>query len=64
MKAIARLALGWLLMFAGAALLLEAGTPVRPRSRWLTAVEVSGGFVMLIAGVWLRRHAARSDPPR
>lgn len=63
MKAIARLALGWLLMLAGAALILEADTPIRPRSRWLTALEMSGGFVLFVAGVW-RRRAARPDPPR
>ena len=63
MKAIARLALGWLLMLAGTALMLEAGTPIRPHSRWLTTVAVLGGFGLLIAGVWLRRQAARPDPP-
>ena len=58
MNAVTRLALGWLLMLAGVALMLDAGTPVRPRDRWLTMVEVTGGFICLIAGVWLRRRAA------
>lgn len=59
MKAVARLALGWLLMLAGAALIFEAGAPARPQSKFLTAVEVTGGFVLLVAGVWLRRRTAR-----
>ncbi len=59
MKAVARLALGWLLMLAGAVLMFEAGTPTRPQGKFLTAVELTVGFAFLIAGVWLRRTAAR-----
>lgn len=59
MKAVARLALGWLLMMAGAALIFEAGAPVRPQGKVLTAVEMTVGFGLVVAGVWLRRRAAR-----
>lgn len=59
MKAVARLALGWLLMLAGAVLMFEAGTPTRPQSKLLTALEVTAGFAFLAVGVWLRRTAAR-----
>jgi hypothetical protein len=64
MKAIARLGLGWLLMFAGAVLLWESGTAIHPRSRTFTAVEALGGFALMAGGVWLRHTATRSGTPR
>ena len=64
MKVIARLGLGWLLMFLGAVLLLESGAAIHPRSRTLTAIEALGGFAMLAGGFWLRRTATRSGTPR
>ncbi|MSU57000.1 MAG: hypothetical protein EXS35_02255 [Pedosphaera sp.] len=64
MKAVARLALGWLLMLTGAALLLDGSTAVKARSKVLTAAEVLGGFALVATGVWLRRNATRPDNPR
>jgi hypothetical protein len=60
-KPIARLGLGWLLMLAGAALLWDGGTSLRPRSKTLLSLESLGGFVLVVAGWWFRRTATRPN---
>lgn len=62
MKAIARLGLGWLMMLAGAALMLDSGTSPS-RNRALVAVEALGGFAVLATGAGLRRRATRERQP-
>lgn len=63
MKAIARLAIGWSLLLAGAILMLDGGAPIRPRPNAMITVEVMGGFALAATGVWLRRTAARPEKP-
>jgi len=58
LRSIARLGLGWLLMLAGMAMLLDSGMPAsRPRSPFFPAAEALGGFVLTVAG-WFLRHTA------
>jgi hypothetical protein len=65
MKPIARLGLGWLLMFTGAALVLESGlAELRVRSRTLAALAALGGFALLVGGAILRRTATQRDHRR
>jgi hypothetical protein len=65
MKAIARLGLAWLLMFAGTAMVLEGGMAERrSRSRTLAVVECLGGFALVAGGAVLRRTGTRRDHPR
>ena len=51
MKASARLGRAWLLMLAGAVLLLDSGVAeVRSRNRTLAAIEALGGFASPLNG--------------
>lgn len=60
-----RLGTGWLLMAAGAAVLLEAGLPSAawPRSQTFLNVQGLTGFCLLAVGMWLRRTALKSPDP-
>jgi hypothetical protein len=58
-----RIGLGWMLMMAGAMAILDSGTALRPRSKFLSGAEALGGFVLIVIGWWLRRHATRTDEP-
>jgi len=65
MKSIARLGLGWLLMFAGAALVLESGLPeLRAGGRTLAVIAALGGFALLAGGALLRRRATEREHRR
>jgi hypothetical protein len=59
-KSLARLLAGWLLMLAGAGLMLESGlVDLRTTNRTRQAVQAVTGLVLAAGGVWLRRHALK-----
>jgi hypothetical protein len=63
-KPLARLLLGWLMMFAGGCLMLESGlADVRVTGRIVPVVLALGGFTLAILGVLLRRAASRRPQP-
>jgi len=65
MKPITRLGLGWLLMFVGAALVLESVlAELRVRTQTLAAIAALGGFALLVSGAILRRTATQRDHRR
>jgi hypothetical protein len=58
MKVIARLGLAWLLMLAGATLVLDSGmADRRTRSQILAAVQSLGGLAFMGGGALMRRSA-------
>ena len=59
-KSLARLLLGWLMMFAGGCLILESGLAnAQATGRIVPVVLALGGFTLATVGVLLRRSATR-----
>lgn len=63
-KPLARLLLGWLMMFAGGCLILESGlADVRTVGRTVQVALALAGVTLATMGVLLRRAATRRPQP-
>jgi hypothetical protein len=63
-KPLLRLFAGWLLMFSGAAAMLDASVRWQREAPALVYGLTFAGFAVCVAGWFLRRSALRPAPPR
>jgi hypothetical protein len=63
LKPILRLGCGWLLMLAGAVLIVDGGLPSRSNGPNVAIAETLAGFVLAVIG-WVLRRTVLAKPGR